>query len=88
MTAPECDGTGKLPCDCPASVRGEHAYPCTCDRTCHGCDSCRAMRERLAAEADRKRREDEAWYYSRVGTAPPRAKAGKDKAAKGEPRLF
>lgn len=76
-----CDGSGVLPCDCPVSVVGDHAYTCTCRRQCEGCTACGPD----AGEAERKRRDVEAWYHSRVGTAPAKAKAEKKT---DQPRLF
>lgn len=83
MTDARCDGDGSLPCRCPAAVRGGHAHHCDCQRRCDGCIACGPD----PAEAERERREAEAWYYSRVGTAPAREKASKAKAA-DQPRLF
>lgn len=84
MPDPRCDGSGVLPCDCPAAVRGGHAYTCTCKRRCDGCAACRPD----PAEAEQERRDVETWYYSRVGTAPPRAKAVKPDKTADQPRLF
>jgi hypothetical protein len=91
MSQRQCDGRGKLPCTCPASVVGQHAYGCTCNLTCGGCDACEGLRERLAAEQAAKDREAADWYYTRVGARPVEAKARKgDAAAKGsdQGRLF
>lgn len=83
----QCDGLGKLPCTCPSMLH--KTRPCSCgDRTCGGCDACKGLRERLAAEQAAKDRETADWYYTRVGTRPVEAKARKGDAAKGQPRLF
>lgn len=81
---PRCDGSRNLPCRCPAAVRGEYAYHCHCKRRCDGCIACGPD----PADVERKRRDDEAWYYSRVGTAPAREKASKAAKAADQPRLF
>lgn len=63
-----CDGSGVLPCRCPASVVGGHAYACTRQRRCDGCPACGPD----PAEAERERRDDETWYYSRKAADQPR----------------
>jgi hypothetical protein len=89
MTAPECDGTGKLPCTCWASVASS-PIPCECP-PCEGCPACRARREAEDAERRRQYEAELAYCQAKWGTAPPRAKAaksGKAAAKDDQARLF
>lgn len=77
-----CDGAGKLPCDCWASVASAPVR-CTC-KPCVGCEAC----DKVKAEAAAQAQADKDWYYSKVGTAPPKAAKG-DKAKRDDQgRLF
>jgi len=77
-----CDGAGRIPCTCGAAeytaARGYFRAPppCTCERECPGCEACRP--EGDAA----KHAELSTWYHAKIGTAPPRAKAGRAGEAK------